>query len=432
MSANQVRGNIDGVSQGQNETPQYLLLSEILDKRVQTQSGITIGKLKDLVFKDDPHYAEVTDLVIERSLGRPPYRIPWSNAIKVSAEKSIVQDSSEGKYPEIKHGETCLFLRDKILDKRILDLEGFEVEVVYDMLLLFVKNKLFVVGADAGRRALLRRLGLGRLTRLVSGNGKNLKEEIIPWRYIQPLPADLSGTKGDVRLTITRERLNDIHPEDMANILEELSHEERIQIFDALDNEAAAGALDATEPRVQREILASTTSERAIQIFEHLSPAQIADIISMLPRDDSEAFLKMLQGDVSSKVNRLLSEHDVPASTLALRRILEFPGNLTAEEASLRFREEAPRCDVTMYIYVVDEGQHLQGVIDINELLQADPKNRLDEIMTKNVVSVTPNTMRGDLRGLFSRYRFRALPIVNESNRIVGVVREKDVFLTEE
>jgi Mg/Co/Ni transporter MgtE len=218
----------------------------------------------------------------------------------------------------------------------------------------------------------------------------------------------------------------------MANILEELSHEERIQIFDALDNEAAAGALDATEPRVQREILASTTSERAIQIFAHLSPAQIADIISMLPRDDSEEFLKMLQGDVSNKVNRLLSEHDVPASTLALRRMLEFPGNLTAEEASLRFREEAPKCDVTMYIYVVDESQHLQGVIDINELLQANPKNRLEEIMIKNVVSVAPTTMRGDLRGLFSRYRFRALPIVDGSKKIVGVVREKDVFLTEE
>ncbi len=430
MSVSQTREDIRKTLLGLNKPPQYLLLSEIVNRKVQTQSGITIGKLRDLEFRDDPHYAEVTGLVIERSLGRPPYIISWSNVIEVSTKKSLVQDTSEGKYPEIKHGETHLLLRDEILDKRILDLEGFEVEVVYDIQLLFVGNKLFVVGADVGRHALLRRLGFGRVVKSVLENGS--KGDIIPWRYVQPLPTDLSGTKGDVRLTITRERLNDIHPEDMADILEELSQEERIHIFDALDHEAAADALEATEPRVQREILASTSSERVVQIFAHLSPVQIADIISILPRNDSEEFLKLLKGDVASKVNRLLSQHDVQASTLAVRCFLAFPADLTVEGAFARFREVAPGCDVTMYIYVVDNEQHLQGVIDINELLQAGPQDKLEEIMTKNVVTVAPTTMRGDVEALFRKYHFRAIPVVDESRKILGAVREKDVFLTED
>lgn len=246
------------------------------------------------------------------------------------------------------------------------------------------------------------------------------------------MPADLTGTKGDVKLTITREGLKDIHPEDLADILEELSHEDRIRIFSALDHEVAADALEATEPRVQREILASTSTERAAQIFVHLSPVQIADIISILPREDSEEFLKILKGDVASKVHQLLSQHDVPASTLAMHCFLGFPGNLTVEEAFARFREEARSCDVTMYIYVVDGEQHLRGVIDIKELLQADPKNTLEQIMTRNVVSVAPTTMRGDIEALFLKYHFRAIPIVDESRKIVGVIREKDVFLPEE
>jgi len=233
----------------------------------------------------------------------------------VGTEKTIVQDPPEGKYPEIKHNEDQLLLRDKILDKRILDIEGFDVEVVYDIQLLFVENKLFIVAADVGRHALMRRLGLGRVAKSVLGNGS--KEDIIPWRYVQPLGGDLTGTKGDVKLTIAKEGLKDIHPEDVADILEELSHEERVHVFNALDSEAAANALEATEPRVQREILASTSTERAAQIFTHLSPVQIADIISILPRDDSEEFLKILRGEVASKVNQLLTEHDVPASTLA-------------------------------------------------------------------------------------------------------------------
>mgnify|MGYP001062551445 CR=1 FL=1 len=430
VTSDQIREYVQKASLRENKSTRYLFLSEIVGKRAQTQSGVTVGKLKDLVFKDDPRYAEVTSVIVERSLGRPSWNVPWSNVLDVTTEKTTIQDPPEGKYPEVKHGEDHLLLRDKILDKRILDIEGFDVEVVYDIQLLLVEHKLFVVGADVGRHAFLRRLGFGRIAKSVLENSS--KEDIIPWRYVQPLPADLTGTKGDVKLNITRDGLKDIHPEDLADILEELSHEERIHIFNALDHEVAADALEATEPRVQREILASTSVERAAQIFAHLSPVQIADIISILPRDDSEEFLKILKGGVAEKVHRLLSEHDVPASTLSMSCFLGFPGDLTVEDAFARFREEARRCDVTMYIYVVDEQQHLKGVIDINELLQADPKSKLEDFMTRNVVTVAPSTMRGDVEALFRKYRFRAIPIVDDSRKIVAVIREKDVFLPEE
>lgn len=430
VNSNQIREYIRRTSQGENKTAKYLMLSEIVNKKVQTKSGVMIGKLKDLAFKDDPHYAEVTSVIVERSLGRPPLNVPWSNVIDVTTEKTIVQDPPEGKYPEIKHTEEQPLLRDKVLDKRVLDIEGFDVEVVYDIQLLLVKDKLFVVAADVDRHAMLRRLGFRRLAK--SMHEISSDKDVIPWRYVQALPTDLTATKGDVKLTITREGLKDIHPEDLADILEELSHEERIHIFSALDSEVAADALEATEPRVQREILASTSTERAAQIFAHLSPVQIADIIAILPHDDSAEFLKILKGDVGSKVHQLLSEHDVPASVLAMHCFLGFAGDLTVEEAFTRFREEARGCDVTMYIYVVDSDQCLRGVIDINELLQADPKSKLEHIMTRNVVAVAPTTMRGEVEALFLKYHFRAIPIVDESKKIVGVIREKDVFLKEE
>ena len=430
MSSNQIREYIRKASLGGNNNTKYLMLSEIVNKKVQTKSGVTIGRLKDLVFKDDPRYAEVIGVIVERSLGRPPLNVPWTNVIDLSTAKTIVQDPPEGKYPEIKHGEEQLLLRDKVLDKRILDTEGFDVEVVYDIQLLLVKDKLFVVAADVDRHAMLRRLGFRRLAK--SMHEISSDKDIIPWRYVQALPTDLTGTKGDVKLTITREGLKDIHPEDLADILEELSHEERIHIFGALDSEVAADALEATEPRVQREILASTSTERVAQIFAHLSPVQIADIIGILPHDDSQEFVKILKGDVASKVHQLLSQHDVSASTLAMHCFLGFPGDLTVEEAFTRYREEARRCDVTMYVYVVDSDQHLRGVIDINELLQADPKNTLEQIMTRNVVGVAPTTMRGEVEALFLKYHFRAIPVVDESKKIMGVIREKDVFLKEE
>ena len=204
----------------------YILLSEIVNKKVQTESGTTIGRLKDFVFKDGAHYAEVTSLIVGRSMGRPSLNIPWNNVVNVSTERTVVQDSTEGQFSEIKEDKEEL-LWDMVIDKRILDTKGFAVEVVYDIQLLMVNNKLFIVGADVSRQALMRRLGLRRIAKSLLENEPN---RIIPWRYVQPIGPDLTSTKGDVKLTIAAEGLRDIHPEDAADILEELSRRKNTRL----------------------------------------------------------------------------------------------------------------------------------------------------------------------------------------------------------
>jgi CBS domain-containing protein len=354
-------------------------------------------------------------------------KIPWSDVIEFGAKEVVVQDALDGRYPEVGPDEDLLLLKDKLLDKKILDTEGFDVEVVYDVQLLLVDDKLFMVAADVSRRALMRRLGLGRLSR--TALERSQVEDFIPWKYVQPL-GDLTPTKGHVKLTVAKDRLGEIHPEDVADILEELGREERIHVFNVLDSKAAAGALAATEPRVQREILAGVNTERVAQVFTHLSAVEIADIISILPREDAEEFQKVLEGGLSSRVSELLTQHDVPASTLGVRRFLQFPGDLTVEETLARFRREAPNSLVTMYVYIVDGERRLKGVVDINELLQADPNSKLEHIMIRNIVSVAPTTMRGEVEALFRRYRFRAIPVLDGEGRIICVVREKDAFST--
>ena len=414
-----------------NGHAQSFLLSQVVGWKVRSRAGAKLGKLKDLVAKDDPKYAEVTHLVVGRPYGDPSLKVPWDQVAEFGPQGVVVQDAPKepGGYAQVDPDEELLLLRDKLLDKRVLDTAGSAVEVVYDIQLLLVEKKLFMVAADVSRHALMRRIGLGRL-----GGGGGPKdpgaEGFIPWKYIQPLASDLTPTKGDVRLTVAKNRLGEIHPEDMADILEGLDREERIHIFNVLDSKVAAATLDATEPRVQREILADSSAERVAQIFSHLSAVEIADVISVMPRDQAEEFQKMLSGNAAARVQELLNQHDVPASVLGVRRFLQFPGDLVVEDAFVRFRKEAPNTLVVMYIYVADAGGHLRGVIDINELLQANPESRLEDIMVKNVVTVAPETRRGTIEALFRRYRFRAIPVVDEAGKIVGVVREKDAFST--
>jgi CBS domain-containing protein len=401
-----------------------------MDRKVRTESGSTLGKLRDLCFVDDPKYAEVTSLLIGRPFGHLSLNVPWENVIEINESKIVVQDSPSGGYPEVKNPEDYLLLRAKVLDKRIIDLEGFDVDVVYDIRLLLTEKKLFIVAADVSRNALMHRVGLGFIADHLLGHPS--RDDLIPYRYVQPLGSDLSDTKGDVKLTITKNVLRDIHSEDVADILEELSREERIHIFNALDSKTAADALGATEPRVQREILSSVDPERVREIFSHLSPVEIAQIISVLPLENAQEFRITLRPEVAAKVHEIVTRHDVPASALAMRRFLAFPGDITVEEAFKKYRQEARNSAVTMYIYIVDAAQHLKGVLDINELLQADPEKKLEELMTRNVVSVSPTTMRGEVEALFRRYGFRAIPVLDDERKIVSVIREKGIVLSED
>ncbi len=402
-------------------------MTKIIGAWVRTKSGVKLGKLKDFVFVDDPKYAEVTTLIIGRPFGDPSLKVPWSSVVGFEADEIVVRDAPDGGYAEVGPEEDLLLLKDKLLDKKILDTEGLAVEVVYDLQLLLVENKLFMVAADVSGRARMRRMGLGRL-----GGGARKRgevEDFIPWKYVQPLEA-LTPTKGFVKLTVARDRLREIHPEDVADILEELDRDQRIHVFDALDSKAAAGALEAAEPRVQREILADTNMERVAQIFAHLSAVEIAEIISVLPRSDAVEFMKTLSPDRVARVRELITQHEVSASVLATRHFLGFPGDLTVEDAFVRFRKEAPSSLVNMYIYIVDDEKRLKGVIDINELVQAPPNSKLEDFMVREVVMVAPSTSRGGLEALFKRYRFRAIPVVDDEGKLMGVVREKDAFST--
>ncbi len=424
----------------ETKSARSFLLGEVLGRKVKTKSGVKLGRLQDLVFVDDPKYAEVTSLILSRSLGRIPLEVPWASVLSIERAGTVVADPPSGGYSELKHVDDKLTLRAKILDKKILDLEGFDVDIVYDIQLLLVEKHLFIVAADVSRQAMMRRLGLGFLAGHL--HRETHEGSAIPWKYVQALGPDLTDTSGNLKLTISKRGLGDVHHEDLADILEELDREDRIHIFNALDTELAANTLGATEPRVQREIVsdvlsrteggqAKTEVERIARIFSHMSPAQVAKTMSVLPLEDSMELEKILAPDVAERVRALVESHDVPASALAVHRFLAFKGDQKVEDVLKRFREIARYSIVTMYVYIVDSENHLEGVLDINELLQADPQSKLSDIMTRNAIVVRPTMMRGEIEALFNRYHFRAIPVVDENHVIIGVVREIDVFLRE-
>ena len=399
-------------------------LSEILNRAIFIKKN-RIGRLSDLAIVETGKLPEVTHVVVSRSFGYPTLTVPWDKVLLISNHEIVlgISDQMLSQFEHAPH-ETLILLHDHILDKKILDLDDHEVEVVYDVKLAFQSGKLYAAEVDFSRYRALRRLGLNKLAKLLTDRNT---ENRVSWLYVQPLPAQLGSFAGNVKLKVPKAEINEIHPVDLADILEELEGGQRVALFNALQTEHASDTLEEVEPRVQRELIHAIEKERAAQLINDMSPAQAADILAILPRDEAAAILKLIDRDKSSKVEHIIAEHDQQILHYASLKLIRLPSTTLAVEVLDGYRDLATGKDVVMYIYVTDEAGTLKGVVDIREILAAEPGQSLGDIMTEHVITLPKDATLREAAILFERYDFRALPITDENDRLLGAVSSHDV-----
>ena len=399
-------------------------LSEILDRRV---FAITkrIGRLSDLAIIETGKLPEVTQVVVDRPYGYPALTIPWDKVLLISNHEVVVDIAEDNLAPfERAPQEHLILLHDHILDKKIIDMDDHDVEVVYDVKLAFQNGKLYAAEVDYSRYRALRRLGLHKLAKLLADRNK---ENRVSWLYVQPLPEQLGSFAGNLKLKIPKAQLNEIHPVDLADILEELEGGQRVALFNALDPEQASDALEEIEPRVQRQLIHDIEKERAAMLINEMSPAQAADILAILPRDEADTILKLIDREKSSKVEHIIGEHNEQILLYASPELIRLPATTPAAEVLDRYRELATGKNVVMYVYVTDAAGVLKGVVDIREIVAAEPGQTLADIMTEHVIALPKDATLRDARMLFERYDFRALPITDENDQLLGAVSSRDV-----
>jgi magnesium transporter len=403
---------------------QEFFLSEILGRRVFAKKR-RIGRLSDLAIVETGKLPEVTHVVVSRSFGYPSLTVPWDRVRLISHEE-IALDVGEDIMAQFERApqENLILLQDHILDKKILDLDDHEVEIVYDVKLAFQNDKLYAAEVDFSHYRALRRLGLRKLAKLLTNRNKEAR---VSWLYVQPLPEQLGSFAGNIKLKVPKAGLSEIHPVDLADILEELEGGQRVALFNALDAEQASDTLEEVEPRVQRELIRAIEKERAALLINEMTPAQAADILAILPRDQAGAILKLLDGEKSSKVEHIIGKHDEQILLYGSPAIIKLPPTTLAAEVLDRYRELATGKDVVTYVYVTDASGTLKGVVDIREMVAAEPGQTLGDIMTEHVISLPKDATLREAAMLFERYNFRALPITDENEQLLSAVSSRDV-----
>lgn len=427
-----------------------IFLSEIINLKAYL-NGKKIGKLYDVIIVETGKLPEVTYFYIKRPFGLESLLVPIEKINKI--EKKSIElgiDKIETYIAEPK--ETDVMLKDHIVDKKVIDLDDHEVEVVYDVKMQMIGNKIFVVAVDFSKYGFLRRIGLKNLVHKIYNYvfilaakeqyakrasafskylirlANKLKEQTLPWTVIQPLPNNIGRFKGNVKLSILKENLSDIPPVVLADILEELDNQQRVMIFEELETEHASDTLEEIDPNVQRELVSSMHVEKVAQLVDEMTPAQAADVLGVLPTSTANDILELLDPENANKVKSILEQQEEKITDYATKEFIKFPPDMPVEKAEDEFRLAAKEKDIIMYLYIVDENNRLIGVVDLKELLQANENALLKDIMVDNVVTLAPDNSLREASALFQRYGFRAIPVVDPSDEIIGVIPYRDIM----
>jgi magnesium transporter len=415
------------ISTDRNGAEQVYFLSAILGTKVIFGKS-KIGKLADVVIKDGV-IAEVTCFYIERPFGHPSLLIPWENISSVNTKQIILDTKIENiESYRAEPTKDMYLLRDHILDKKILDIEGREVEVVYDVKLVCKNNKLYATDVDLSRYGLLRRMHMKGLANFIYKLADGIKEQTLSWTYIQPLPKEISSFQGDVRLKVLKERLAEIPPVDLADILEAMDHEQRVAIFDELETTHASDTLEEINPNVQRALVSSLRKEKVAHLVNQMTTGQAADVLAVLPSSEARGILELLDKDNAKKIQSILEKQEQQIINFTTTSFIKLPPDKTAEQAQREYQHIAKGKDEIMYLHIVDEHDKLLGVIDIKELLAANSEALLKDIMEDKVITLNPESTLEEAAVMFDRYEFRSIPVTDVKRKIVGVVLYRDVM----
>jgi magnesium transporter len=407
-------------------TEKIYFLSDLIGAKVFVQ-GKKVGKLDDLLIREHEKIPEVTHVIVSRPFGHKSLLVPFERVDTFGLDQ-VVLDIPDITPFEGEPEESQVLLKDHILDKKVIDMEDNEIDVVYDVKLVARSGKLYVTDVDFSSYAKLKRLGLKPIAKTLFGGTGLLKKETLSWAYVQPLPENIGRFKGYVKLNVLKEKLSEIHPVDLADILEELDHEQSLAIFEELDTEHASDTLEEIEPRVQRALISAMDKERVADLIDEMTPAQAADVLSVLPAQEADEIMKLMEHEEAEKIESLLENQDDTIVNLTTRNFIRFLPDMPADLVIAAYRKVAEDADVLDYLFVVGHDDRLQGVVSLPELLMAKPETHIKEIMTTDIVSLDPDATIAEASMNFLRYGFRALPVITDDDVIIGVVPYRDIM----
>ena len=359
--------------------------------------GEKLGVVNDFGIATGEVFPHVTSLAF-RGPGKTPFMISWRKWVDRIDETGVYLNTSATNIRFSYLQPTELLLARDVLNKQIVDTQGMKVVRVNDIKFsMSGENQLRLLGAEVGARGLLRAISPA-LEHVVEGFmkhlGKPLSEDIIAWSYMDLLDR---STK-NIQLSVSHKTLGELHPADIADIIEQLDPRLRAQVFAQLDTAQAAEAIsEFDDDELMTEMLEGLSDTDASSMLAMMDPDDAADLIDELDYEKAEKLLRLMGVKEEKAIRNLLGYEDNTAGRIMTSEFVSLPATAT-------------------------------GVLSLRTLIVADRDATLGQLAYRDLVYVSPDEDQEDVTDEMTKYDLVAIPVCDENRHILGIVTFDDAM----
>lgn len=408
-------------------------VSNLMGASVMDDRGVLYGRVHEFVVAPEVTTSQVHGLVLKRPAakrGDQPAMVLITDLtlthrnemqMRVGASPAVLADD-----------ESRLMLERDLLDQQIIDVHGRKVVRVNDVDLVWESGhedgselSLRIVEVEVGLRGAVRRLLKGLPSVAAERIAGRFTPSLIPWDFVDLIDRDPSRR---VKLKIEQNRLSQMHPSDIADILEELAPAERQALFISLNEEVAAEALEEVKPKMQQALIESLDSGQIADIVEEMDPGAAADLLSELSEERSEEILGEMEPEERQEVEELLEFSGDSAAGRMTTDYIALPVAARITDAIAALREFEGDIEIVTDIYLLDDEGRIDSLVSLVQLLLAGPDAPLVELPHGHVVTCDIDANGRKVAELFDKYNLRSLPVLDGEKRLVGVVHAEQVI----
>jgi magnesium transporter len=404
-----------------------LYFTELLSMPVVDLKGRRIGRVKDAAIVPLVHASRIDRLLVGG--GDTWLALRFDQVRRIGLGKGI--ELSDEVLVPYHDDEYMLRIGRDLLDQQIIDVTGRKVVRVNDITMGIthdgVRDSLTVLEVDIGVRSVLRRVLQGvlppgwirRLQRAIPPNS-------ISWEFANVVEPDPLRR---LRLNISYTKLEEMHPADLADIVEDLGPAEREAIFETIDSEAAADALSEVEnPKMQASILESLEPEKAADIVEEMAPDEAADILSELEEETSEEILDEMDSAPKTEVRELLEFHEDTAGGMMNTEYVSLHDAASVADAMSALRGNEDLLEGLNTLFLVDADERPTAAVPLARLFVASGDARLKDLAFEKLIHVAVDERQDRVTELFDKYNLLTLPVVDEDGKLAGVITADDII----
>jgi CBS domain-containing protein len=397
-------------------------ISTLIGRPVVDVDCVPVGNLEDIIaaHRGDMVHPQIVAIVVRS--GKQQTIIPMDQ-VAVLLAPSIPLSKRRAELTPYAVAEQDLYLARDVLDKQIIDTDGVRVVRVNDLEIARVNNHFYVANVDIGRLGLLRRLWPGLADWMERRSGKPVPGGTISWDHVELLQGDQP-----MRLKVPGDKISELHPADLAEIISDLTRLESDKLLGTLDVSTVADTLEEVEPDFQARLLETMPDEKVADVLEEMAPDEAADLLAEFSQDRSKELLNLMERDEAEDVRKLLTYPIDTAGGLMNTEFVAVQPGLTAEETIAALRATAREAETIYYVYVTEPDGKLVGVFSLRELVMADPGTPIRDFMHKRLVAVKLDDSQEDIAQAVSKYNLLAVPVVDNDGRIQGIVTADDAL----